>query len=227
MKRRVLITGGTGFVGSWMKAVQPDKITVHYIGKQAYEEMNWKLSNYDYIVHLANVNPGKVLVNNLRAKILYCSSGAAYDQDTEYAKNKRKWEQMCKGMNVVIARPFTFYGRGLDPNKAISQFINNAEHNEPIVIHGTGKAIRSYMDAGLMGTILWTILFDGKVGEIYDVGDTTPITMLQLAEIIRDQHNPNLEIIVENGIDSVPCYIPKNMKKTWALMLEMESRYNR
>src|SRR5512146_910567 len=76
---RVLITGGTGFVGSAMRRTQPD-IQAFYLNRKDYQEETWPVT--DYIVHLANIDPTRVLTwaRTTGARLLYCSSGAAYDR---------------------------------------------------------------------------------------------------------------------------------------------------
>lgn len=215
---KILITGGTGFVGYWMRQTEPKELNTFYLSRVKYLLENWDIHNWDYIVHLAPVSPASVLksAKNSGARLLYCSSGAAYDQPTEYADNKRRWEAEClaSGVEVVIARLFTFYGERLDEYKAISQFQKAANEGKPIYIHGNGKTVRSYMHGSEMGKWLWAILFKGKSGQIYDVGSDEPITILELAKLFSDN------IIVAGGKDPMPYYMPHNTAKTRALLKE-------
>jgi nucleoside-diphosphate-sugar epimerase len=216
----VLVTGGTGFVGKWMKYTRPDLVGATFLNKEAYEKFDWTNTQYDYIVHLANIDPVDVLRFSHGAIILYCSSGAAYKQETEYAINKRKWEKECLDsyFQVIIARLFTFYGAGIDKDKAISQFISYAKAKKPIRITGNGKTIRSYMHGELLGRWMWTVLFAGEYGRIYDIGSSKPITMYRLAQEVNHKFNPTGEIIIENGDDPVPYYVPEHTKETEELL---------
>lgn len=220
----VLVTGGTGFVGYWMHQTAPYNLACVYLSKKDYEdETNWNW-RYDYIVHLAPVSPSKPLAcarqNN--ARVLYASSGAVYDRDTAYADQKREWEAECaySGVNVVIARLFTFCGEHLDENKAISRFQKAAMRGEIIHIWGDGSAIRSYMQGREMGKWLWAILLKGKRGEAYDVGSDDPVTMYELASRINEIHGRRSTIIIDGGPEECPVYLPKDTEKTRRLLRE-------
>ena len=179
---------------------------------------------WDYIIHLAPIDPQPILdiAMSNHAKVLYCSSGAVYDINTEYANNKRRWECLCieSDVNVVIARPFTFYGEGLDDDKAISGFIGMAKYGSEIIITGNGLCTRSYMHGDDLGNWLWIILFLGESGQAYDIGSTKPITMFELARAVAKRYHPKCRIVIENGGDPVPYYVPKNMQKTYNLIGE-------
>ena len=207
---KVLITGGTGFVGSWMQKTQPSGLSCHYIGREEYTSMQWTRDRYEYYVHLANVNPAPVIdaVEWFCAKMLYCSSGIVYTtQQTEYAQNKRLWEWYCieSGVNVSIARLFTFFGKGLDDGKAYSQFVKAAREGRPLEVWG--DCTRSYMHGSVMARRMWDILLTGNAGKIYDVGSTRPQTVLRLAQRISAFTGATV-IQIDKDIP-VKYYVPK------------------
>ncbi len=215
----VLVTGGTGFVGFWLKQTEPDSVNCWYIGKDNYESAPWGFHSWDCIVHLANIAPKKVLtycrLNN--ARLLYCSSGIVYhpENDTEYRQSKIRWEQECldSGVDVVIARLFTFCGERLDDGKAIVQFERAAKAGEPLVVWGDGSCVRSYMPGEELGRWMWAILLRGERGEAYDVGSDEPVTMLELARRYSDN------IIIEPGCPvPMPHYMPVDTAKTKRLL---------
>lgn len=218
----VLITGGTGFVGTWMKRTKPDDIDAYYLTKDGYENTSWYYQPWNYIVHLAPCEPNHSIhcCDIFGGRLLYCSSGAAYNLNTDYAKAKRWYEQECldSAINVVIARLFTFYGEGQNENKAIVEFIRRAKANEPLVISGDGNTTRSYMHGSELGKWMWAILLKGKRGEIYDVGSDMPWTMLQLAQAVIRKYNSKSKIVIEGGCDPVPVYLPRNTAKTKELL---------
>ena len=220
-KANVLVTGGTGFVGYWLRKTQPQYLNARYLNRKDYKYTRWRESDFNYVIHCANIAPSQVLqiAKRNNAKMLYISSGAAYDQKTEYAQNKRKWEREClDGLyNVVIARLFTFYGEWLDKNKAITQFIMAARKRQPLHVQGDGSTIRSYMYGETMGKILWKILLLGNSRDIYDVGADEPITILQLAQMVNKSFGSQSKIVIEN--DGLPhsCYLPRDTEKTKAL----------
>jgi dTDP-glucose 4,6-dehydratase len=192
-----------------------------YLSRKQYEEALWPIPHY--YIHLAPIAPTEVICFSRRygGRILLASSGAVYDQDTEYAENKRRWERQlldASDLNVVIARLFTFYGEKLDGNKAITQFIRSAREGKMLRIWGDGNTVRSYMHGAEMGKWLWAILFKGQNGEAYDVGADKPVTMLELARMVASNYKPKPPILIENGEDRAPVYLPKDTAKTRRLL---------
>jgi nucleoside-diphosphate-sugar epimerase len=220
---KVLVTGGTGFVGHWLRQTKPDKFIHYWLSHADYALTNWHTVKWDYIVHLANISPALVIecAKQTNARLLYCSSGAVYDQDTEYANDKRRWERECldSGVDVVIARLFTFYGERLDDGKAYTQFTRAAKAGEPLRVWGDGSCIRSYMYGAELGRWLWAILLRGKSGQAYDVGSTEPVTMLELARRVIRHYKSNSGIIMEPDHPvPMPYYMPRDTAKTRRLL---------
>lgn len=223
----VLVTGGTGFVGYWLRKMQPASFGGSiYLSRSRYDSAIWRgYGGITHIVHLAPVDPGPALklAKQNSARLLYASSGIVYhpENDTEYRQKKINWERTCldSGVDVVIARLFTFYGERLDEHKAWTQFTKAARKHKPIRITGNGDAIRSYMHGAEMARWLWTILLHGESGEAYDVGSDKPITIYGLAESLKRDYQSPAEIIVENSTpDPIPIYLPENTRKTKDLL---------
>jgi nucleoside-diphosphate-sugar epimerase len=220
--RKVLVTGGTGFVGRWMQRTQPAGVEGHYIGRELYNGGVWPIPHF--YVHLAPIAPTAVLdvARRYGGRVLYASSGAVYERTTRYADDKRLWEQECLASecNVVIARLFTFFGDGIlkDDSKAITQFVKAAKACAPLRIWGDGATVRSYMSGAEMGRQLWAILFRGQNGEAYDVGSDEPVTMLELAQMVNRAFGNRSQIWIENRPEECTYYLPKDTAKTRALL---------
>lgn len=219
---RVLITGGTGFVGRWLNITADPHTQIFNLNRHSHI---LELSGFDYIIHLAPVSPAVALacakINN--ARLLYCSSGIVYyPVDTQYRKDKLEGERLCQesGRDVVIARLFSFWGDGLDNDKAQTIFRQKAKVDDNIYLLNRGETIRTYMHGSEMARWMWRILYHGASGEAYDVGSETPITMLELAnQIIKECHSRS-KIILGNEPDAVPFYVPQGTKKTLDLFNE-------
>ncbi len=189
---KVLITGGTGFVGYWMQQTKPAGILAGFRNHNDYAGF-WETSNWNAIVHLAPVSPARVLAYASRHKVrvLFASSGAVYKGTNEYADNKRKWEQEClnSGANVIIARLFTFVGAHLKNLYAITNFIENAKRGKPLEVWGGGNSVRSYLYGEDLGRWMWKLLLEGhnyRDSGAYDVGGPTPFFILDLARLVTD-----------------------------------------
>ena len=154
-------------------------------------------------------------------RLLLISSGAVYGNTpetlkkinentpcrpvTEYGIAKYEAEQMCLNCTTptVIARCFTFVGEYLDINShhAVSAFIKSCLNGKNIEITGTGKNLRSYMFADDLVTWLFTILFSGKNGEIYNIGSDHPVSIEELAKLLCSLLAPELSITIKGRKD--------------------------
>ena len=218
---RVLITGATGFVGSWMTRKCPPNVEYVGGGSGFYEsEMMDGLLGITHIVHLAPVDPSKVihLAQKWGARLLYCSSGIVYhpENNTEYRKNKVNGEYKCliSDVDVVIARLFTFFGAGLDENKAITAMKQAIRDGKPLTVYD--GVVRSYMHGRELGRVLWEILFQGESGQAYDVGSPRPVPLSKLAR--RFQAFTGCKIQRVNYDVPVPIYLP-HRERLWKYSL--------
>jgi UDP-glucuronate decarboxylase len=87
------------------------------------------------------------------------------------------------GLDIRVARIFNTYGPRMDANdgRVVSNFIVQALKGEPITVHGDGTQTRSfcYVDDLIEGFI--KLFFTEKVHEPINLGNPTPINMLELA----------------------------------------------
>ena len=123
-----------------------------------------------------------------------------------YPMAKRAVENLCVlyacqyDVPTKIARLTQTSGAGIakDDNRVIAQFARLASKGQDIVLHTTGEAARPYcytIDA--IDAILY-ILVKGKQGEAYNVANhETYISARNMAEFIRDEFNPNINIKIE------------------------------
>ena len=156
-------------------------------------------------------------------KFLFTSSGAVYGQQpgglthiqedyagapdvlqpgTAYGQSKRISEFLCcayareSGLQVLIARCFAFVGPHLplDANYAIGNFIRDGLNGGPIMIKGDGTPIRSYLYTADLAIWTWVILFSGRSCYPYNIGSSESISILELAETVRNMVSPGMEI---------------------------------
>ena len=138
--------------------------------------------------------------------MLYASSGIVYYPiQSPYKQNKEIWESYCteSGVYCVIARLFTFFGKGLDDGKAWTQFTKAARESRPLEVWG--DCTRSYMHASTMARLMWDALLN-KSG-IVDIGSTRPQTVKRLAQRISAFTGAKIEYIDKPV--AVPYYVPK------------------
>jgi nucleoside-diphosphate-sugar epimerase len=203
MTMRVLVTGGTGYCGFWLRQTQPDSIEGTYLNSINYFNGEWRRTKWDAIIHAAPVSPTYVL--NSTKKVLYISSGAVYEGQTDYAKKKRLWENQCG--DAIIARLFSFVGSHLNRH-VVHDFIECAKQGKPLEVWGDGSTVRSYLYGYDLGTWLWKILLEGN--GVYDVGSAIPYTILETARIVADIIPARIEVL-NNGEPSTR-YLPWSIR---------------
>jgi len=206
----VLVTGGTGYVGSWINKTKPDGFNVVYQNSEEYN-LDWDYGSWDYIIHLAPISPDRVIdyCQHKHIKFLFASSGAVYEGKGEYANNKRDWERRCEasGVDHVICRLFATSGLPFQKNKALSIFIQNALERKPIQLWGKGDTVRSYLYGEDVGRTFWEMLLE-KDG-VCDVGSVIPYTMLEIAKMVGRRIPINIEFIEHEEMPTPTRYLPK------------------
>jgi UDP-glucose 4-epimerase len=81
------------------------------------------------------------------------------------------------------------------PNMAISNFVSRCINDEPPIIYGDGTQTRDFTYVDDVEWVNERLLeTDAADGEIMNVGSTDNIDILTLAEEIRDQLAPDLDI---------------------------------
>lgn len=145
------------------------------------------------------------------SRLLYMSSGAIYgaqpanltafpesysgspdltDPRSCYGEAKRYSELFChlSGVPTVVARLFSCVGpyQDLAGSYAMTDFIYQAKSKHHIQIQSDGSALRTFLYASDLTNALWKILLTGKHGAAYNVGSDTPISVLELANLVAD-----------------------------------------
>jgi nucleoside-diphosphate-sugar epimerase len=176
------------------------------------------------------------------SKIIYCSSGAVYGQQTAefieeeqsseplesledskilYAQGKRfaekQMEYLCAeyNMSVSIGRCFAFYGKYL-PRKqhfAYGNFLGNAEMGLPITVEAKHSVIRSYMSADdLVKSLIVVALNSSNNCPIYNIGSDQAISIHDLALKIGGQFGVDVILPKQINKQFIDRYVPNTNK---------------
>jgi UDP-glucose 4-epimerase len=96
---------------------------------------------------------------------------------------------------TVALRYFTVYGPRMRPNMAISNFVSRCLNGKPPVVYGDGTQTRdfTYID-DVIDANRTLLTSDAADGEAVNIGSTDNIAIRTLAEEIRDQLAPDLEL---------------------------------
>ena len=159
------------------------------------------------------------LARKIKAKLLLASSSEIYGDPKEhpqkesyrgsvkttgirscYDEGKRIAETLCKdyqrvyGIKTFIIRIFNSYGpyMRLNDGRVISNFIVQALKDEKITIYGNGIQTRSfcYVDDLIEGMIN---MINSNYNDPLNLGNPYEISIIELAKLVRDLINPNLE----------------------------------
>ncbi len=150
-----------------------------------------------------------------------------------YGVAKRCAEHLCAlyqqqhGIETIIARCFAFVGQDLplDVHFAIGNFIRDALLAPAITVNGDGTPIRTYMDQRDLAYWLETLLYAGRAGHAYNVGAQTPLTIGELAHLVRDTLAPEKPVRITGTADASGFrnrYVPDTGKARTELGLALQ-----
>ncbi len=193
-------------------------------------------------------------ISSAASRFLFASSGGVYgDQpptmlkinedaltapnplfpQTVYSQAKRFAEHICMlygeqyNIDIIIARCFSFVGPDLplDAHFAVGNFILDAMRSDAIRIRGDGSDVRTYLDQRDLAKWLSDLLFFGSSGQAYNVGSDFPVTIKELAYLVRDILAPQKQVEILGlfqGSSQRQRYVPDISKISKELNLAPE-----
>lgn len=121
---------------------------------------------------------------------------ACYDEGKRAAETLFFDYHRQHNLDIRVARIFNTYGprMKLNDGRVVTNFISQAIKNEPITIYGDGNQTRSfcYVDDLISGII--KLFFTEEIYEPINLGNPTPITMIQLAKEIIELTDSKSEL---------------------------------
>ena len=143
---------------------------------------------------------------------------SCYDEGKRIAETLCSDYQRIHGVDVRIMRIFNTYGPNMrsDDGRVISNFIVQALKNEKLTIYGDGSQTRSfcYVDDLINGM---NKLMESSFIHPINIGNPMEFTIKELALLIKDIINPNLEIVYQE----LPQDDPRQRKPSIALAKEV------
>jgi dTDP-glucose 4,6-dehydratase len=151
-------------------------------------------------------------------RFLFTSSGAVYGKqsaacefiseetdshpETCYGESKLQAEELCiqagraHGFAALLPRIFSCVGPHLDGQShyAVGNFMRDCLMNRPIEIKGDGTPVRSYLYADDLVDGLFQILRSGEPARPYNLGSDMPISIADLARLVRHCAGAHQEI---------------------------------
>lgn len=131
-----------------------------------------------------------------------------------YWKEKRVPTVVARLFNTVGPRQTGQYGM------VIPNFVRQALNNEPITVYGDGTQTRCFTHVNdVVGALIKLIEHPQAVGEVYNIGSAEEVSILQLAERIRDLAGSKSEIsflpydmAYEEGFEDMLRRVPDTSK---------------
>jgi UDP-glucuronate decarboxylase len=116
---------------------------------------------------------------------------SCYDEGKRFAEALLMAYSKQYSLDVRVPRIFNSYGPRLREDglygRAMPRFILQALTNQPLSVYGNGRQTRSfcYITDAITGLMLLTTKPEAK-GEVVNVGNTEEVTILELAQKIKD-----------------------------------------
>jgi len=156
-----------------------------------------------------------------------------------YDEGKRIAETLCfdyqrmHGTEIRVMRIFNTYGPRMlpDDGRVVSNFIMQALRGEPLTIYGDGLQPRSfcYVDDLIEGML--RLMRSENPGPI-NIGNPREFTIKNLAELIRNRIQPNLELISkplpqDDPIQRQPLIDLAKKELDWEPLIQLEDGLTR
>ncbi len=112
---------------------------------------------------------------------------------------------------VINSRGFAFVGPGLplDGHFAIGNFIRDAIAGDAIRLTSAGRAVRSYLYGADLAVWLMVLLLEATPGAAINVGSDSRVRIADLARRVRDLVNPDIPVILGDGLQRErQVYVP-------------------
>lgn len=157
-----------------------------------------------------------------------------YDEAKRYAEAMTFAYQRVHGIDVRVVRIFNTYGERMRRNdgRAVPTFIGQALKGKPMTVHGDGKQTRSlcYVSDLIDGFV--KMIGAPEVNGPVNLGNPHEVTVLEIAETIRDLAGSDSELsFVDRPVDDPQQRCPDISKATsvlgWAPQVDIREGLSR
>lgn len=102
--------------------------------------------------------------------------------------------QKSYGLPIRIIRSNNTFGGKQFKQKVIPRFIDLLSRDQPLTIHGDGSQKRSFIYVEDFVDALMLIVDKGEVGQIHNIGSSTEVTVLELAQTLSELMSKPLQL---------------------------------
>lgn len=184
------------------------------------------------------------LANKKKKKVLVASTSEVYGLSTEVpfredgnlvmgATTKGRWSYACskaideflalaywreRKLPTIVVRLFNTVGprQTGQYGMVIPTFVRQALAGRPITVYGNGKQTRCFGYVGdIVGALMKLMDADGAVGQVFNIGSNEEVSILEVAERVKELTNSKSEIVFmpydeayEEGFEDMPRRVP-------------------
>ena len=205
----------------------------------------------EVVLSLANKKKKKVLVAST-SEVYGLSSEVPFREDGNLvmgATNKGRWSYACskaideflalaywreKKLPTIVVRLFNTVGprQTGQYGMVIPTFVKQALAGRPITVYGSGKQSRCFCYVGdVVGALVRLMDAEDSVGEVFNIGSNQEISILDLAERVKELTDSDSEIVFvpydeayEEGFEDMPRRIPDTSKVNKLVGFKPEKR---
>lgn len=126
--------------------------------------------------------------------------------NSPYSASKASADLICRsynrtfGMDIRVTRCSNNYGPHQFPEKIIPLFVTNLIDNEKVPLYGNGLNVRDWLHVDDHCDGIYSVLSEGKSGNIYNIGGGRELTNRELTEIILrkfDRDESSIEYVTD------------------------------
>jgi len=126
--------------------------------------------------------------------------------NSPYSASKASADLICRsynrtfGMDIRVTRCSNNYGPHQFPEKVIPLFVTNLIDNGKVPLYGNGLNVRDWLHVDDHCDGIYSVLSEGKSGNIYNIGGGRELTNRELTEIILrkfDRDESNIEYVTD------------------------------
>lgn len=189
----------------------------------------------EVVLNLANKKKKKVLVAST-SEVYGLSEQVPFREDGNLvmgATTKGRWSYACskaideflalaywreKKLPTIVVRLFNTVGprQTGQYGMVIPTFVRQALAGRPITVYGDGKQSRCFGYVGdVVGALIKLMDHPEAVGQVFNIGSNEEVTILELAERVKELTNSNSEIqfvpydeAYEEGFEDMPRRVP-------------------
>jgi UDP-glucose 4,6-dehydratase len=125
-----------------------------------------------------------------------CTEESILKPSNPYSASKAAAEMFVKSyyfshnVPIIITRGNNGYGPNQYPEKLIPKFVKFLLENQKMTIHGDGTSRRNFIHSYDISTAIETILFQGEIGEVYNIGTENEHSVLEISKMLIELIKP-------------------------------------